>query len=393
MTLLAGRCIIRGMEQDELIAFVQNNGYPHFTARQLKRFREEKVVEVQTEHPGFGGTASTYSAEAAERSLAVCRLLKQKRNFNMVRFRLWLEGFSLEVGLLRESIWNLTPFSSWKEPKTSRKREAAAQKLAQNILNAAWKSVRPNFVRTALQNFDSKEDQTWFLNLGTKLLYGITPDKANGPDFTRDHLNEGGSQGQPEEPADIFAHGLQTKYVRSLPENLAGDLQDLANKQVLSWIKLKAVLFAATAEELELARERQDVFDHLLECLEIMGYAGRMHRVLRTMLKRPALQALLFCALLVMEQNGYGSNLEEISRTVRINWPIFKRMQEFRATLQHELPEIAREVPPLPTLGKLLVEGTSQERAAYLTHLQNVYQQHKEVFDGFWQRHPTLREE
>lgn len=377
------------MEQDELIAFVRDNGYPHFTPRQLKRFREEKVVGVQIGHPEFGGTTSTYSAEAAERSLAVCRLLKHQRgrNFQAVRFWLWLEGFSLEVGLLKESIWNLTPFSSWKEPETSRERQTLAQRLAQQILNAAWKSLRPNFARKVLQNFESREDQQWFLNLTTQLLYGITPDK--GPDFTRDHLNEGRSQGQLEEPADIFAHGLQTKYVRSLPEDLAGNLQDLANKQLLSWVNLKAVLFAATVEELELARERQEVFDHLLECLEIIGYAGRMHRLLRTVLKRPALQALLFCALLAMEQNGYGAHLEEISTTVRINWPIFKRMQEFRATLQHELPEIAREIPSLPTLGKLLVEGAPQERAACLTHLQDVYQQHKEAFDGFWQRHPA----
>jgi hypothetical protein len=118
-----------------------------------------------------------------------------------------------------------------------------------------------------------------------------------------------------------------------------------------------------------------------------------MHRLLRTVLKRPALQALLFCALLTIEQSGYGPNIEEISTTVRANWPIFKRMQEFRATLQQEPPEIAREFPPLPTLGKLLVEGTQQERDTYLTHLQGVYQQNKEALDAFWQHHPSLKEE
>lgn len=153
------------------------------------------------------------------------------------------------------------------------------------------------------------------------------------------------------------------------------------------------MLFAASIEELDLARERQGVFDQMLECLEIMGYAGKLHRLLRTLLKRPALQALLFCALLTMEQNGYGPNLEEISTTVRRYWPIFKRMQEFRATLQQELPEIAKEIPPLPILGKLLVDGTQQERDTYLAHLQDVYQQHKEALDAFWQRHPALKEE
>ncbi len=85
-----------------------------------------------------------------------------------------------------------------------------------------------------LQNFgdekdqQSREDQQWFLNLATKLLYGITPNEGEGPDFTRDYVSESASQGQLEEPADIFAHGLQTKHIRSLPKDLAGDLQDIA---------------------------------------------------------------------------------------------------------------------------------------------------------------------
>jgi hypothetical protein len=375
------------MDQDELIAFVQANGYPTFTARQLKRFREEKVVEVQVEHPGFGGTTSLYQAETGQRVLAVCALLRKHRNFNVVRFRLWLEGAAIEIGLLKTSIWSLTPFSTWKEPATGRERQTAAHKLARKIFNAAWNTVRTNFARKVLQNFDSREDQQWFLNLETQLLYGVPLD------FTRDFLSEGESRGQLEEPADIFAHGLQTRHLRWLPKDIAEGLQDISDKQLLSWTKLKAVLFAATIEELELARERQDVFDRMLECLEIMGYLGKLHRLARTWMKRPAMQALLFCALLAMEQNGYGPNLEEISTTVRINWPVFKRMQEFRATLQQELPAIAKEILPLPTLGKKLVDGTPQERDAYFAHLQDVYQQNKEALDAFWQRHPALKGE
>lgn len=139
--------------------------------------------------------------------------------------------------------------------------------------------------------------------------------------------------------------------------------------------------------------ERQDVFDQMLECLELMGYLGKIHRLARTWMKRSAMQAVVFCALLVLEQNGYGPNLEEIRTTVRVNWPIFKRMQAFREALQQELPTIAREVPPLPALGKKLVEGTQQERDAYLAHLHNVYQQNKEVLDAFLRHHPELNEE
>lgn len=387
MTLLAGRCIIEAMDENELIAFVQANGYPAFTARQLKRFREEKVVEVQIGHPRFGGTTSFYEANAGLRVLDVCRLLREYRNFNMVRFRLWLEGAVMEIGLLKTSIWSLTPFSTWREPATSRERRVAAHKLAQKMFNAAWKTVRTNFARRVLQNFDNRQDQRWFLNLETQLLYGIPLD------FTRDFLSEGELHGQLEEPADIFAQGLQVRHLRWLPEDIAGGLQDISDKQLLSWMKLKVVLFAATAEELELARERQDMLSRMLECLEITGALGKLHHLARPWMKRPTMQALLFCALLVMEQSGYGPNLEEINTTVRIHWPVLKRMQEMRATLQQELPVIAKEIPPLPILGKLFVEGTQQERDAYFAHLQDVYHQNKEALDAFWQRHPALKGE
>jgi hypothetical protein len=66
-------------------------------------------------------------------------------------------------------------------------------------------------------------------------------------------------------------------------------------------------------------------------------------------------------------------------------------MQEFRAILQQELPAIAKEIPALPILGKMLVEGTQQGRDAYFGHLQEVYQQNQEALDAFWQRHPALK--
>src|SRR6266849_1725032 len=125
MTSLAVRCILGGMEQTEwteteeqVVVFVKSNGDPTFNARKLKRYRSEKVVEVLVTHPDFGETDALYSPEAGPRALAVSRLLKQKRDFNAVRFWLWLEGSSIEIGKLKESIWNLTPFASWITPST-----------------------------------------------------------------------------------------------------------------------------------------------------------------------------------------------------------------------------------------------------------------------------------
>jgi hypothetical protein len=182
MTPLAVRCILGGMEQTEwteteeqVVAFVKSNGDPTFNARKLKRYRLEKVVKVQVTHPDFGDTDSLYSLEAGPRALAVSQLLKQKRDYNAVRFRLWLAGATIEVGLLKESVWSLTPFAFWETPATMPERRISARRLARSILGRVWRSVRSNFVRKILQQFNSAEEQHWFINMETQLLYGVTP--------------------------------------------------------------------------------------------------------------------------------------------------------------------------------------------------------------------------
>lgn len=394
MTPLAVRCILGGMEQTkwtekQLMAFVKSNGDPAFNARKLKRYRAEGVVEVQVTHPGFSDTDSLYSPEAGPRALAVSRLLKRKRDFRAVRFWLWLEGSAIEIGQLKESIWNLTPFATWQTSSTMQEKRTLAQKLTQRILNRAWESVRDNFVRKMLRQFDSMEEQQWFIGLGTQLLYGIPVD------FTRTYLDvhDQDLKGIREEPADIFAHGLQIQRVQFLPKDIAAGLQELSDKQLLSWTKMKAVLFAATTEELELARERSELFGQLFEALDIMGHLSPLLHLMRKFFTRPTMQALIFISLLVLEQNGFSHHIEELNSTVRINLPILKRTLAFREALLLELPTVAKEVPPLPVLGRLLTEGTQQQRDAYLEHMQELYWQNKDAFDAFWQRHPDLKPE
>src|SRR5947208_727206 len=218
MTTLAVRCIPGGdMDQNEwteqqLIAFAHEHGY-RVTSRQLKRYRQEGVLpSPQIIHLGFGpGTASVYPKDAGQLLLAICRLLSHTRgrNFSAVRFGLWLEGHPVDIGLLKESLWYLVPFSSWKIPETRRERETKARGLTRKILRAAWKSTRGNLTRTILTQFDSEEDRYWFVNIHTQLLYGVPVD------FTRDLLGEHDPslRGTLEEPADVFAHGLALSQV------------------------------------------------------------------------------------------------------------------------------------------------------------------------------------
>src|SRR5258708_3106156 len=398
MTPLAVRCILDGMEQDEwteaqVIQFAQDHGYKDVTWRKLKRFRQEGVLaRPRVIHLGFGpGTTSLYPADAGLRVLAVCRLLKQKRDYNAVRFWLWLEGNPIELGQLKASIWHLVPFSSLSVPESGRERKVAARNLARIVLRRTWKSVRSNLLRKILQQFAHQEDQEWFLHLQMDLLYG------EPLDFSRDFLNEHNPEVRDalEEPADIIAHGLGAQQIRFIREgeDIAKALQQLADEKLLSLTKLRTVLFTATEDDLELARTRRDLLRQLFEALDLMGYLKGPLRLYQKAFAAPVMQALAFAYLLVLEQGGYGRNIEEISSSVRINLPIMKRTLAFREALLLELPSVAKEVPPLPVLGRLLTEGTQQQRDAYFEHLQEVYWQNKEAFDAFWQRHPDLKPE
>lgn len=398
MTSLAVCCILVGMEQDEwteaqLIQFAQDHSFKDVTWRKIKRFRQEGVLATpRVVHLGFGpGTTSLYPADAGLQVLAICRLLKQRRDYDAVRFWLWLEGNPIEIGRLKASIWRLVPFSSLSIPETGRERKFAAKRLARIALRRAWQSVRSNLLRKILQQFADQEEQEWFMHLQMDLLYG------EPLDFSRDLLNEHDPELRDalEEPADIIAHGLQAQQIHFIREgeDIAKALQQLADEKLLSLTRLRTVLFAATEVDLELARTRRDLLSQLFETLDLMGYLKGLLRLYQKAFAAPAMQALAFAFPLVLEQGGYGHNIEEISSAVRINLPIMKRTLALREILMKELPSVAKEVPSLPVLGRLLTDGTQQQRDAYFEHLQEVYWQNKEAFDAFWQRHPDLKPE
>src|SRR5262249_15141331 len=147
-------------------------------------------------------------------------------------------------------------------------------------------------------------------------------------DFSRDFLNEHDPElrNALEEPADIIAHGLKAQQIRFIREgeDIAEALQQLADEKLLSLIRLRTVIYAATEEDSELARTRRDVLRQLFEAVDLMGYLKGPLHLYRRVFDAPAMQALAFAYLLVLEQGGYGHNLEEISSAVRINLPIMK---------------------------------------------------------------------
>ncbi len=302
---------------------------------------------------------------------------------------LWLEGYSIERGLLKESLWRLVPFSSLEPAPTERERLAAARHLMMSIKDAVWKSVRSNLVRKMLEQFEEPVERHDFTSLLTQLLYGVPIDFT--PTLLGSH--DADLSGILEEPADIFGYGLQVQQLRFLPEDIAPDLNRLSEEKLLSLTWQRTVLFAATEDELDLARSRQEIIGQLFEALDLMGYLNHLHRLCMRLFKRPGIQASLFVLLLVLEQGGYGPNIEMIHEALRTNLPLMRRYQQLRQTLQEELPKVAKVLLPLFQVSTLFPGGSQKEREAHIELVRDVYRKHKEDLDAFWQRHPELSDE
>lgn len=397
MTSVTVCCTLCSMKQNkcteaQVIQFARDHGYKGVTPRKLKRFRQERVLPTpQIDHLGFGpGTTSVYPAEAGQQILEICRLLKQKRSYDAVRFQLWLKGYSIEIGLLKESIWRQVPWSSLSLPESGRGRSSAAKKTARIVLRNAWKSVRSNLLRKFLQQFARPEDQKWFLSMLMLLLFG------EPVDFSRDFLSEYHSElhAALEDPADVMAHGLQIQHIQFIQEgeDVAKAFQKLADEQLLSLTRLRTVLFAASTEEFELARTRQYTFEQMFESLDLMGYLRGPLRLYRKVFSASGMQVLVFAYLLVLEQGGYGRNIDIIAEAIRTNLSTLKQAQALLRVLQKELPEVAAEILTLPSIMKLFTKRSQQEQATYLEHLRETYKQHQEEVDSFRGRHPDLFE-
>ena|SRR5713226_6644811 len=203
MTNLAVRCILCGMEieqdkwtEQQLIEFVRDNGYPKFSARQLKRFRQEKVVPgVCVDHLGFGpGTRTFYSSKAGPQVLTICRLLKQTRKFDVVRFQLWREGYLIPLPVLKETICQLVPQLKWEIPR----REVQKHNAVERWLNTLMQKMSGRFFRFLLKRFGKNlENLQSFFEIQLNLLYGIRV-PFDEPSHCKGELSA----------TDIFAQGL-----------------------------------------------------------------------------------------------------------------------------------------------------------------------------------------
>ena len=130
---------------EQLLHLAAEAGFPDITSRQLKRWRYECVLpSPSTRHLGWGkGTCSFYPPETGPRLLALCRLRQWfPHDMDAVRFLFWLEGYSIQMEVLKYSLRQLlAPFSQLLPPDIADPLAAAeqvVQKALPNLRRSKW---------------------------------------------------------------------------------------------------------------------------------------------------------------------------------------------------------------------------------------------------------------
>ncbi len=381
MTNLAVRCILCGMEEsdwteEQLIAYVRSNGCPTFDARQLKRYRQEKVLQVEREYPEFGGSRSIYRPEAGQQAIEVCRLLKERRNFNVVRFKLWQQGRSIALPVLKQSLLALLPIRTAQLVR----RSTFVERQVQNILQRLNKLIRRIEWRTVLRGLSREEDRRDFLTIQVSFLTG------------RKYLFESYQHEDiPGEltPSQVFKRGLHLEDATYLPEDISENLNRASSQQLLSITKFKEDLETATETDLRQANDHLELIELLAQVSEITdGVLAGPPQLYRFVVRSPSFQAFALLFLLRLDKCGYGNNIQMLIDALRIQLPTFQRYQRFRRILQRELPHIAKELSSPRQMSRY----TPQQQEAAYARLREVYQQNKPEIDAFMQRHLELSE-
>src|SRR5260370_15171907 len=361
--------------EQQLIEFVKSNGYLAFDARQLKRYRQKKLVQVEREYPEFGGSRSTYRPEAGPQALAVCRLLKEKRNFDVVRLRLWQQGQPVDLSLLKESLLAMTPIHAIRLVR----RISFVERQVQNIMKRLEKLIRYSEWRTVAQGLPREENRQEFF---TMQMYFMTGMNYSFESYQHEEI--------PGEltSAEVFKRGLRLEDATFLPEDLSEDLNRFSLQQLLSLEKLQEDLEAATAADLRWATDHLEMIELLAQISEITDALTGPPQLYR-FINSTGFQAFSLLFLLRLDIYGYRNNIQALLDVLRIQVPVLQRCQKFYRTLQQKLPHIARELPSFRQVSRF----TPQQQEAAQARLREVYQQNKLEIDAFMQRHPELSEQ
>lgn len=367
--------------EQQLIDFAQQHGCTEVSHWKLERWHKEDVIpRPQVEHLGQGkGTSSMYPIQTGPQMLAVCRLLKSTRNFDVVRFQLWQEGYRIPLPILKQALRQLAILLQWKIPHGEERKYNAVERR----LGAFLRNIRNRFFRFLLRQLGkSLENLQSFMYLHLSLLYGIPLIFEPSHDDRELSL------------ADIFAQGLGLEELSFLPKDLTPDLQRFSDYEVFSITRMNARLDKATEEDLRRASKRTELIALMLESFELMGILPSLLLFLLRSVSSPHFQALTLVFFLRLEECGYSNNMDGLLKVCQIQVPRFRTFQALFLTLEQEVPPVAKALGNPQKLWGQIKNLSEPERERYLAqkteYLRTIYLQHQTEINDSLQRHPEI---
>ena len=372
------------LTEERLIDFAKQHGYEQVNHWKLERWHKEDVIpRPVVERLGYGkGTRSTYPTQTSAQILAVCRLLKSTRSFNVIRFQLWQEGYPISLSALKKSIRQLAPLLKWTIPSGGEEQQYEVAEQQVDTLLGKLTKRRPRFLSRVMKRLSFENFQS-FLTIQMYLLYGIH--YVFEPSHYKGELSS----------ADILAQGLNLDELRFLPQDLTQDFQRFSWKELLSIGKMKAALDEATEEDLKQANAQADFVALTLEFFDLIGFLPELWQVLQLGGADSSFQAMSLVFVLHFKKWGFADNIDGLLKVLRVQIPRIRASQTVYFALQHELPAVAKEIGAPQQIWQRIKDLSESEREQYFArkneYLHGIYLQYQAELDAFSQRHPEVK--
>jgi hypothetical protein len=368
--------------EEQLIDFANHHGCDNINHWKLERWHKEDVIpRPVVMHLGYGmGTRSMYPIQAGSQVLAVCRLLEQARSFDVIRFRLWQEGYPIPLPVLKKTIDRLAPLLRLIIPYKEEQRYEAAEQQVDDILTKLTKR-RSGFASRLMKRMSLDNLQSFF-TIQMYLSYGINYI------FEPSHFQGEASS------MEILAEGLNLNELRFLSDDFTATFQSFSNKRLFSIRKMKIALAEATEEDLRRANDRADVVALALEFFDLIGFLPKLLHIIRSDVSDPSFKAMSLVAVLHLERSGFADNMNGLLEALRVQMPRIRAFDSVYLALENELPAVANELGRPHDLWKQIKDLPEPDREQYLArkndHLRGIYVQYQAELEAFWQRHPEI---
>lgn len=384
--------------KEQLVQIANEAGFS-VTSRQIDRWRKNDLLPRSRRiHLGKAhGTRSEYPPETGRQLLALCRIhfTQKEKRLPRIRFAIWLEGYSVPIGKLKES-FELILIDPMEGLNRSTRGEGAEEK-ADNLAEKMRESLpRCKLTRHIKRNVSNQNDWKSLLTTVLQLLFAQTAEDA--PVFEEVDIPYSDEDDKPLRDIFIDALGLRratTDRIGDAGPGLSGDvgkdLNRMSEGMFLSMENLEATLNSATIEQLEQARTDAKAVEGLSLIADfselLFGRNAFGLSLFQCLPQDLNVKAHIILFYLSLRKSDMANNLDMINQSSQQNAPAIADNIKVLDTLKAELPSVYKEHHKLWQLllkGKINPEDMQQRG-------QEIYERHKTELDAFWEKHPELR--